>query len=868
MNIKDLKPNSYKVIETPIKPVENKKTESSTFDKIQKGVTSIFPGEGVGKYLGEEAYNLTQGVKGVYHKLTGDEEKAKEEFKLFKEGQQELSTPKRVKEVVGDTAKIASTTVPGVGLIGGGALYGAGNAVQKDKDVKDTLEDTAIGAATGAVTKGAFNLAGKALTGMSKLFTPFKESFNREASMAADELGLDIPKPMFSNSRFVQNLYGRTEGGVFGSPIEQQVNGARIKMVESLTKMKQDLNRNLNLPVSGASKFDVGQKIQETKHLIDDEFRKTAESLFDQVPVESNKPALLTNSSKVIDEIIDELKQSKSPDVNKEIKYFKSLKDNLFGASSSFYDDLGKLGGVKSSPGGFQIGNAKIKNPQDLMTATETSYASLDATRKDIGARLSDAKGKSFDPINNIKTAHLSKLYGAMADDAINTVRTHYGDKAADNLLKAKEYWKAGMDEYNGIIGKTIFNSENPELLVDKLTKNISDVRKLKDNILGVGDAHKEIGGETWKAIQSVFMKDLVDKSIDTASGTVDPVKFIGQINKNMPDDKLLEIVGEPNMRKLWWAKSKLIINDLVKSSTDMGEFKFSKLKATVDKYGDETLKANMLPEDYKVLQNILKVGKSITNEQNSYDTYSLLNRVANLAISTPLSIVRFLVGRNLTSKALISETGQKLFTEGLEMGGLQKAGETLKSIPEMIKNKSGGMNVKGGQSGMSKAGTLATGATAAGIGAKMISEMENSDVETPVEQKEEKLVSMEDIQKIIQQESGGDTKAVGDKNMKNKAYGIGQIRKPALDDVNKLVENKYPKNPKDLTPEQSIEVMDIYMNEIILQQLTKSLENRKLKHTITKEDIINAYNNGATGTARNIQKGIDMEYASSVSKK
>ncbi len=39
----------------------------------------------------------------------------------------------------------------------------------------------------------------------------------------------------------------------------------------------------------------------------------------------------------------------------------------------------------------------------------------------------------------------------------------------------------------------------------------------------------------------------------------------------------------------------------------------------------------------------------------------------------------------------------------------------------------------------------------------------------------------------LVQIESGGDHAAVGDRNMTNKAYGILQIRKPYLDDVNRV---------------------------------------------------------------------------------
>ena len=39
----------------------------------------------------------------------------------------------------------------------------------------------------------------------------------------------------------------------------------------------------------------------------------------------------------------------------------------------------------------------------------------------------------------------------------------------------------------------------------------------------------------------------------------------------------------------------------------------------------------------------------------------------------------------------------------------------------------------------------------------------------------------------LIEVESGGDRNAIGDKHLKNKAYGVCQIRQPYLDDVNRI---------------------------------------------------------------------------------
>jgi len=44
----------------------------------------------------------------------------------------------------------------------------------------------------------------------------------------------------------------------------------------------------------------------------------------------------------------------------------------------------------------------------------------------------------------------------------------------------------------------------------------------------------------------------------------------------------------------------------------------------------------------------------------------------------------------------------------------------------------------------------------------------------------------------LIAVESGGDKMAIGDRNLKNKAYGVCQIRQPYLDDVNRIAKTSF----------------------------------------------------------------------------
>ena len=63
-------------------------------------------------------------------------------------------------------------------------------------------------------------------------------------------------------------------------------------------------------------------------------------------------------------------------------------------------------------------------------------------------------------------------------------------------------------------------------------------------------------------------------------------------------------------------------------------------------------------------------------------------------------------------------------------------------------------------------------------------------------------------VMSIAQKESNMDPMAIGDKNLEHKAYGIMQVRKPAMDDVNKIYGTEYTESDlMDLNPQAIAEV-------------------------------------------------------------
>lgn len=63
-------------------------------------------------------------------------------------------------------------------------------------------------------------------------------------------------------------------------------------------------------------------------------------------------------------------------------------------------------------------------------------------------------------------------------------------------------------------------------------------------------------------------------------------------------------------------------------------------------------------------------------------------------------------------------------------------------------------------------------------------------------------------VMSIAEKESAMDAKAIGDTNLKHKAYGIMQVRKPAMDDVNKAYGTDYTESDlMELNPQAIAEV-------------------------------------------------------------
>ena len=103
-------------------------------------------------------------------------------------------------------------------------------------------------------------------------------------------------------------------------------------------------------------------------------------------------------------------------------------------------------------------------------------------------------------------------------------------------------------------------------------------------------------------------------------------------------------------------------------------------------------------------------------------------------------------------------------------------------------------------------------------------------------------LVASEDvfIKALIAHESNGNDRAVGDTHLANRAYGCLQVRKPCLDDVNRIYRTKY--QVKDCIGNRELSVW------ICKAYLAIYAKESRLGRVPTAEDCARIWNGGPDG--------------------
>ena len=95
-------------------------------------------------------------------------------------------------------------------------------------------------------------------------------------------------------------------------------------------------------------------------------------------------------------------------------------------------------------------------------------------------------------------------------------------------------------------------------------------------------------------------------------------------------------------------------------------------------------------------------------------------------------------------------------------------------------------------------------------------------------------------IQALIKVESGGDDNAIGDRRLKNKAYGCLQIRQPYVDDVNRSLKTAYRAEQCLGNRNLSIKIFNAYM--------AIYATTGRLGRPVMDQDVSRVHNGGPNG--------------------
>lgn len=95
-------------------------------------------------------------------------------------------------------------------------------------------------------------------------------------------------------------------------------------------------------------------------------------------------------------------------------------------------------------------------------------------------------------------------------------------------------------------------------------------------------------------------------------------------------------------------------------------------------------------------------------------------------------------------------------------------------------------------------------------------------------------------IAALVEVESNGNDRAIGDRHMKDKAYGPLQIRKPCVDDVNQRLGTKH--RPEDMLGNRSLSVL------VCRTYLKRYATFKRLGREPSLEDMARIWNGGPNG--------------------
>lgn len=558
-----------------------------------------------------------------------------------------------IRAIAEDVGKGAQTIALGLGPISGGAAFGGGAALEKGAEdttktaghiATDVIVQGTLGAATGYVTSKAFEFTGKAIQGgMDKLKRPFVSSFDKETAKVFQERGIEAPVSALTKSKFVRAGEAVGEGSMFGNKISKSVEGARTQIFDIAEGLKKEIDPE-SLVQGAASPEQVGLQLQGALDKTKKVFQNAKTQIYEDATGRISKnPAILDNTKATLQAIIDSKSASLDPTSKAQVKFYQNLLNSM-------------------------------------RTASKRSFETVKQTRTAIGTRMKNR----MDPIASGDAANLGRLYGALTDD-LDATASQFDPAAGEALKAANEYFKGGMEVINSYAGRMIYRSKSPENIVKNIVKpgDVTNVKMLKGLV----------GDEAFRGVRTVFADDIIKSATDPLTGKMSATKLSTQLSK-YGDDVLNEMLTPEGANMFKELQKSTIINDIVEKGTKEGKVLPGRFEQAYKRYGEDTLKKVLSPEEFKALNDVMTMSKSLEFGRKIAEgsqTYEKINQGLNLVLAItkwPVALAK-VAGEFGITQATASKIGKKWLTEGFGPGffetGVKAVGKAIEQAPKAV---------------------------------------------------------------------------------------------------------------------------------------------------------------------------------------
>lgn len=502
------------------------------------------------------------------------------------------------KDITDIILTIAGTKVTGATLKGV-----AGAAERTAARVESSLGGTAarLGAerTLGAAEKDAASILTRKAT----------EAVTPDVAATFQKYGIEPPISAVSGSKAVQGAEAYAQTSFFGG---RAVTEIIEKSRQEIGKVAETLRKNVDaekLKTTGVTAESVGRELQTALKKTEDAFNDAKTKVYDEATkMIGSQQAVLDETRAALEDIIRQKSASLDPSAKATTKYYEEL-----------------LRGT---------GDAKKR-----------TYVNIKQTRTDIGRKLKNPT----DPITTGDRASLSRLYAALSNDLEKTV-TQSSKEAAAALKYANAYYKAGIEQINSVVGRTIFRSKSPETLVGKLITpgNVSAVRNLKTIV----------GPEAFHQVGSMFMNNIVDAIVSPLTGRLNAGK-LSTLMAKYGDDTLREVLGERGLKQLQDLRKRAIVDDILERGTADGKVQPGRLQQAIESYDEKVLKEAFTPEELAKLKDVREMSGAIAKGTKMADGSPTAEK-AQMGVNVVLGLVNV---PTLLTKIGIDWGVAKLFT-------------------------------------------------------------------------------------------------------------------------------------------------------------------------------------------------------------